>query len=135
MRTSRGLKLASAAVGLMMITAACGAGGASSSAPASGSGGAAGGGSLTVLVEAGGKGELTPIADKCKAEIGTTINFVELPYDGLFNRLNTEFASGSTTFDVAALDAIWLPTFADGLQPLDSMFTDAVKKDFFPATV
>jgi ABC-type glycerol-3-phosphate transport system substrate-binding protein len=119
----------------MMITAACGAGGASSSAPASGSGGAAGGGSLTVLVEAGGKGELTPIADKCKAENGTTINFVELPYDGLFNRLNTEFASGSTTFDVAALDAIWLPTFADGLQPLDDMFTDDVKKDLFPATV
>jgi multiple sugar transport system substrate-binding protein len=104
----------------------CGAGGG---APA------AGDDSITLLVEAGGHGELQPIADKFEEDTGTSVTFVELPYDGLYNRLNSEFSSGSLSFDVAALDSIWLPTFAEALTPLDDMFTDDVQSDLFPALV
>ncbi|MCU1542788.1 MAG: carbohydrate transporter substrate-binding protein family [Microbacteriaceae bacterium] len=91
--------------------------------------------SITVLVEAGGHGELQPIADQFKKDTGTSVTFVELPYDGLYNRLNSEFSSGSLSFDVAALDSIWLPNFAEALTPLDDIFTDEVQSDLFPALV
>ncbi len=101
----------------------CGAGGASTSSPKN----------LTVLVEAGGHAELQPIADLYKKDTGTTVKFVELPYDGLYNRVNSELSSGSISFDVAALDAIWLPAFKDGLTSMNSFFTEEVKSDNFPA--
>jgi ABC-type glycerol-3-phosphate transport system substrate-binding protein len=91
--------------------------------------------SLTVLVEAGGHAELQPIADLYKKDTGTKVTFVELPYDGLYNRLNSEFSSGTVSFDVAALDSIWLPAFKDAVSPLDKLFTSAVKSDLFPALV
>lgn len=106
----------------------CGAGGPTSS-------GDAGSSSINVLVEAGGHAELQPIADQCKKETGVNVNFVELPYDGLFNRLSSEFSSGTVSFDVAALDSVWLPSFKDALQPIDELFTDEAKKDIFPALV
>ena len=39
------------------------------------------------------------------------------------------------SFDIAALDAIWLSAFADGVAPLDDLFTDDVKSDLFPGLV
>jgi ABC-type glycerol-3-phosphate transport system substrate-binding protein len=104
----------------------CGAGGGTT---------ASGDDTITVLVEAGGHGELQPIADQFEKDTGTSVTFVELPYDGLYNRLNSEFGSGSLSFDVAALDAIWLPTFAEALTPLDDLYTDDVKSDLFPSLV
>ena len=104
----------------------CGAGGGTT---------ASGDDSITVLVEAGGHGELQPIADQFKKDTGTSVTFVELPYDGLYNRLNSEFSSGSLSFDVAALDSVWLPTFAEALTPLDDIYTDEVQSDLFPALV
>ncbi len=124
------LSLGAAAVSTAALTA-CGAGGAAPSAAPSGGGG----GSLTVLCEAGGKAELTPVADAFSKQTGTQVTFVELPYDGLYNRFNTELAAGTPSFDVAAMDAIWLPTFAGKLLPLDDLFTDAVKADLFPSLV
>ncbi|NVN00641.1 extracellular solute-binding protein [Arthrobacter sp. SDTb3-6] len=91
--------------------------------------------SITVLVEAGGHAELQPIADLYKKDTGVKVNFVELPYNGLYNRVNSELSTGSVSFDVAALDAIWLPTFAAGLQPLNDLYTPAVKADNFPSVV
>lgn len=114
------------AVGITVVLSGCGAGGG---APA------AGDDSITILVEAGGHGELQPIADQFEKDTGTSVTFVELPYDGLYNRLNSEFSSGSLSFDVAALDSIWLPTFAEALTPLDDMFTDDVQSDLFPALI
>lgn len=90
---------------------------------------------LTVLVEGGGLAELQPIADLYEEQTGTTITLVELPYDGLYDRIQTELGSGSVSFDIAALDAIWLSAFADGVQPLDDLFTDDVKSDLFPGLV
>ena len=130
-RLSRRARVTSAiAVGAAAALAltACGAGGSSTSS-------SSGTKSLTVLVEAGGHGELQPIADAYEKQTGTKINFVELPYDGLYNRLNSEFSSGTVSFDVAALDAIWLPAFKDALTPINDMFTDDVKKDLFPSLV
>src|SRR4051794_32460455 len=111
-----------------LALSACGAGGG---------GGESGSDSknLTVLVEAGGHAELQPIADAYKKETGTTVKFVELPYDGLYNRLNSEFTSGAVSFDVAALDAIWLPAFAEAVTPLNDLFTDKVQSDLFPGLV
>lgn len=107
--------------------AACGAGGDDSSSD--------GGDKVTVLVEGGGKAELEPVAKAFTEETGTKVSLVELPYDGLYDRLSSEFSSGSVSFDVAALDAVWLKGFADGVEPLDDMFTDDVQADLFPALV
>jgi len=109
------------------VLAGCGAGG--------GTGASGDADTVTVLVEAGGHGELQPIADQYTEETGTSIEFVELPYDGLYNRLNSEFSSGSVSFDVAALDAIWLPAFAGAVTPLDDLYTDEVTADLFPSLV
>ncbi len=118
-----------------LALAACGAGGA---APADDATTGDDGGSseaLTVLVEGGGKAELEPVAEKFTEETGTAVTFVELPYDGLYDRLSSELSSGNVSFDVAALDAIWLSAFADGVQPLDDVMTEDVQADLFPALV
>ncbi|MFC9914576.1 ABC transporter substrate-binding protein [Streptomyces sp. NPDC127197] len=114
------------ATGLAAAVTACGAGGSSS-------GGSSG--SLTVLCESGGHAELTKIAAAFKKETGHAVTFVELPYDGLYNRLNSELSTGSVSFDLAAVDAIWLPTFANAFQSLDDLFTADVTADLFPSLV
>ncbi|WP_334171219.1 extracellular solute-binding protein [Sinomonas sp.] len=116
---------ASAAAVTALALGGCGVGGSTSSS----------GKNITVLVEAGGHAELQPIADEYTKETGTKVSFVELPYDGLYNRLNSELTSGSVSFDVAAMDSVWMPTFKDAVAPLDSLFTDSVKGDLFPALV
>ncbi|MER7243866.1 sugar ABC transporter substrate-binding protein [Kribbella sp. NPDC000426] len=113
------------ATSLILAIAGCGAGGSSAGAA----------GKLTVLVEGGGKAELQPIADLYQKQTGTTVELVELPYDGLYDRIQTELGSGKTSFDVAALDAIWLSAFSAGVSPLDNLFTDDVKRDLFPGLV
>lgn len=105
---------------------ACGVGGSGSSGDED---------ALTLLVEAGGHGQLKPIADQFTKDTGTAVSFVELPYDGLFNRLSSELTGSAVSFDVAALDAVWLASFHSALTPLDDMFTDEVKADLFPSLV
>jgi ABC-type glycerol-3-phosphate transport system substrate-binding protein len=117
--------LAGAAVTAMALTS-CGVGGPTSDPNSK---------SVTVLVEAGGHAELTPIAEQCEKDTGIRATFVELPYEGLFNRLTSEFSSGQVSFDVAAVDSVWLPNVKDAVQPLDDLFTDEAKKDIFPALV
>jgi ABC-type glycerol-3-phosphate transport system substrate-binding protein len=116
-----------AALGAAALTlAGCGVGGGGDSADTD---------ELTVLVEGGGLAELQPVADAYEEETGTTVTLVELPYDGLYDRISTELSSGEVSFDVAALDAIWLTAFADGVTPLDDLFTDDVQSDLFPGLV
>lgn len=130
LRNARGTR--AALVGTVLASIAtltisgCGAGGSSSADAAD---------DLTVLVEGGGLAELQPIADLYEEETGTTVKLVELPYDGLYDRIQTELGSGNVSFDVAALDAIWLSAFADGVEPLDELFTDEVTSDLFPGLV
>lgn len=110
-----------------LTATACGAGGPVESGSADDD--------VTVLVEAGGRAELTDVAEVCEGSTGLDVTFVELPYDGLFNRLSSEFSAGTVSFDVAALDSVWLPSFKDALQPIDELFTEEVKQDIFPALV
>jgi len=112
---------------IALAVTGCGAGG---SAPTSSSAN-----SINVLVEAGGHSELAGVAEKCQAATGVEATFVELPYDGMFNRLSSEFSAGQVSFDVAALDSVWLPNFKSALQPIDEVFTEEAKKDIFPALV
>jgi multiple sugar transport system substrate-binding protein len=117
---------ASIATAAVLALSGCGAGGGSTSSSVK---------SITVLVEAGGHGELQPIADLYQKDTGVKVNFVELPYNGLYNRVNSELSTGNVSFDVAALDAIWLPAFSAGLTPLNSLYTSAVKADNFSSVV
>jgi ABC-type glycerol-3-phosphate transport system substrate-binding protein len=117
--------------GAALALSACGAGGSAGSASA----GTGASEALTVVVEGGGKAELQPIADLYTEETGTDVTLLELPYAGLYDRISSELTSGSPSFDVAALDAIWLTAFAPGLEPLDELFTDEVKGDLFGGLV
>lgn len=106
-----------------LILSACGAGGGGSSSSDADS--------LTVVVEGGGLAELQPIADLYEEETGTSITLVELPYAGLYDRISSELQAGDPSFDIAALDAIWLPAFAPGLAPLDDLYSPDVEGDLF----
>ncbi|MFC5789144.1 sugar ABC transporter substrate-binding protein [Agromyces tardus] len=90
---------------------------------------------LTVVVEGGGKAELQPIADLYQEKTGTKVTLVELPYAGLYDRISSELQAGKPSFDIAALDAIWLPAFAPALAPLDDLFTADVQDDLFGGLV
>lgn len=72
-------------------------------APTSGS---AGTGTVNVLVEAGGHAELTGVAEQCKKDAGIDVNFVELPYDGMFNRLSSEFPPATSPWTSPP----WIPS-------------------------
>lgn len=126
-RGRRGLMTMAAVAATALALSGCGAGGPAAQP--------SGDDSLTVVVEGGGKAELQPIADLYKEETGTTVTLVELPYAGLYDRISSELQSGSPSFDVAALDAIWLTAFAPGLAPLDDLYTDDVKSDLFGGLV
>ena len=127
-RRGRRAFIAIAAVTVAAIAlSGCGAGGTGTSATD--------GAGLTVVVEGGGKAELQPIADLYKEETGTEVTLVELPYAGLYDRISSELQAGEPSFDIAALDAIWLPAFAPGLAPLDDLFTDDVESDLFGGLV
>jgi ABC-type glycerol-3-phosphate transport system substrate-binding protein len=91
--------------------------------------------SINVLVEAGGAGELAPIAKLYKKDTGVTVNLITLPYQGLYDKVNSELSSGAVSFDVASLDAVWLPAFAPGLDSMNSFYTPAVKADNFPSVL
>ncbi|MDT0163947.1 sugar ABC transporter substrate-binding protein [Actinotalea sp. AC32] len=139
-RSTRGRRRAVLAGGLILTTTlalgACGAGGGAASQGDEPAGtGDASADELTVLVEGGGKAELEPVAAAFTEETGTEVTFVELPYDGLYDRLSSELSSGNVSFDVAALDAIWLRAFADGVESLDDLMTDDVQADLYPALV
>jgi multiple sugar transport system substrate-binding protein len=111
----------------LLAAAACGAGGSGSDAGDTKT--------LNLLCEGGGKIELQPVVEAYQKSAGVTVNLVELPYDGLFNRLTSELAAGKVSFDICAVDAVWLPLFANKLAAIDQLFTDQVKADLFPALI
>ncbi|MBE1875970.1 sugar ABC transporter substrate-binding protein [Myceligenerans sp. TRM 65318] len=128
-RVRRARTAASVVAAVALVLSGCGAGGGS--APETGSDST----TLSVVVEGGGKAELQPVADLYEEETGTEIKLVELPYAGLYDRVSSELKAGEPSFDVAALDAIWLTAFAPGLAPIDDLFTDDVTADLFGGLV
>lgn len=88
---------------------------------------------INVLVEAAGRSLQQAIADQFTKETGITVNFVEVPYQGVYDKLLAELGAGTSNYDVATIDVIWMAKLADFAEPLDSLFTDAVKQDLAPA--
>ncbi|WP_055047186.1 ABC transporter substrate-binding protein [Devosia sp. A16] len=88
---------------------------------------------ITVLVEGGGHSLQQAAADAFTKETGITVNFVEVPYQGVFDKLTAEIASGTSNYDVATIDVVWNAAFAGHVEDLSDLFTDAVKADIPPA--
>ncbi len=84
---------------------------------------------ITVLVEGGGHSLQQAAADAFTKETGIEVNFVEVPYQGVFDKLTAEIASGTSNYDVATIDVVWNAAFASHVEDLSDLFTDAVKAD------
>lgn len=134
-RSKSAVVAASLGIVALMALAGCSPSSSSVESPASDEPSDANAQSLTVLVEGGGLAQLQPVADVFKEETGVAVELVELPYPGLYDRIQSELGSGAVSFDVAALDAIWLSAFADGMTPLDDLMTPEVTGDLFAGLV
>jgi ABC-type glycerol-3-phosphate transport system substrate-binding protein len=89
--------------------------------------------SINILVEGGGEQLQKAIAEKFTAETGIAVNFTVVPYAGVYDKLSAEVASGTSNYDVATIDVIWMAKFAEFAEPLDDLFTDEIKADLPPA--
>ncbi len=85
--------------------------------------------SINILVEGGGELLQKPIAAQFTAETGIDVNFTVVPYQGVFDRLSAEIASGTSNFDVATIDVVWNAHFAKYVDDLSDLFTDKVRND------
>ena len=90
---------------------------------------------LTVLVEQGGVWLQEAAARQFEEETGHTVEFVNVPYGSVFDRLSAEMATGGSAFDVATIDVVWMSHFAPFAEPLDDLFTEDVIADLFPSLV
>ncbi len=54
---------------------------------------------------------LKAIAADCGTKIGTKIEFVDNPYDALYEKLVTTFKANDSTFDLVMIDDPWMPKF------------------------
>ncbi|MDE0304738.1 MAG: sugar ABC transporter substrate-binding protein [Albidovulum sp.] len=89
--------------------------------------------SINVLVEGGGLMLQKAMAEKFTEETGIEVNFTEVPYQGVFDRLSAEIASGASSFDVATIDVVWMANFAPHVEDLTDLFTEEVTADLPPA--
>jgi ABC-type glycerol-3-phosphate transport system substrate-binding protein len=90
---------------------------------------------ISVLVEGGGHSLQKAAAEAFTKETGIAVNFVEVPYQGVYDKLSAEIASGTSNFDVATIDVVWNAAFADHVEDLSDLFTDTVRADLPPALV
>jgi len=88
---------------------------------------------LNILVESGGFQLQEEIAKQFEADTGNKVNFVQVPYANVYEKLVAEMAAGGDAFDVATIDAIWIAAFAEFALPLDDLVTDEVKANIFPS--
>ncbi len=90
---------------------------------------------ISVLVEGGGHSLQKAAAEAFTEETGIEVTFVEVPYQGVYDKLSAEIASGTSNFDVATIDVVWNAAFADHVEDLSDLYTDAVRADLPPALV
>ncbi|MBX5205309.1 sugar ABC transporter substrate-binding protein [Rhizobium sp. NZLR1] len=88
---------------------------------------------INVLVEGGGEMLQKAVAEKFTAETGIEVKFSVVPYQGVFDKFSAEIASGSSAFDVVAIDVVWNAKFAGHVEDLSPLFTEAVRKALPPA--
>jgi ABC-type glycerol-3-phosphate transport system substrate-binding protein len=91
--------------------------------------------SINILVEGGGKMLQEAVAEKFTEETGIEVVFTEVPYQGVFDKLSAEIASGSSNFDIATIDVVWNANFAPHVDDLSGLFTDEVRADLPSALV
>jgi ABC-type glycerol-3-phosphate transport system substrate-binding protein len=91
--------------------------------------------SITVLVEGGGHSLQQAAAEAFTEETGIAVTFVEVPYQGVYDKLSAEIASGTSNYDVATIDVVWNAAFAPYVEDLSGLFTEAVVADIPPALV
>ncbi len=89
--------------------------------------------SISVLVEGGGHSLQQAAADAFTRETGIEVVFVEVPYQGVYDKLSAEIASGTSNYDVATIDVVWNAAFAAHVEDLSDIYTDAVRADIPPA--
>jgi multiple sugar transport system substrate-binding protein len=94
-------------VATLLIVGACTTGGGGSTAP--------GGANPTQLTIAAVKGVedqgLKAVAPAYEQKTGVKLNFVELPYSDLYDKLVTTFKANDATYDLVMLDDPWMPKF------------------------
>lgn len=88
---------------------------------------------ITVMVEAGSPAEslANETAEQFYSETGIKVNVDAIAYSGMYEKLSTETKAGTSTHDVACMDFIWLPAFANAITPI----TGADTSDFLPSLV
>ena len=93
--------------------------------------------SLSVLVQGGSEAHkfVQATAPEFEKLSGYKLNIVAVPYSGIYDKMTAEVASGQGAYDVASVDFIWLPAWADKLVPQDDLLTPAVKADLFDITI
>jgi len=118
----KGSLAAGLGIGAAGVLSACGAGSSTSSSD---------GKTITFL----GGTAYQAVVDAFTKKTGIKVNNVNLPYDGQYQRLVSEFGSNNFTFDVSAVDEIWISQFAKQAAPMDDLFTSAVTGDLFDVLV
>lgn len=86
---------------------------------------------ITVMVESGSPAEslANETANQFYQETGIKVIVDAVAYNGMYDKLSAETKTGSSTHDVACLDFIWLPAFADSISPITGVDTS----DFLPS--
>lgn len=90
--------------------------------------------SITVLVEGGSPAEqvITQTQDEFYEKSGYRINVETVPYNGVYDKLRTEVSSQAGAYDVAVVDTIWIPSLAEGLEPINGIISDNMRNELFP---
>jgi multiple sugar transport system substrate-binding protein len=96
---------------ILVVSACSNGGGASASAGNSGAGNGKPA-SLTIAAVKGVEdGGLKAVAPMYEQKTGIKLNFVELPYSDLYDKLVTTFKANDATYDLVMLDDPWMPKF------------------------
>ncbi len=127
------IKFAAAALAASLTIVGCAAS-PTASAPAT-SGSAAAGQTIRILAEGGGVGLQKGIAEQFTKDTGIKVEFVEVPYADVHDKLAADISTGAGSYDLATIDVIWMTEFGPSLQPIDDLMPADVAADLPAALV
>lgn len=92
---------------------------------------------LSVLVQGGSEAHtfVQSTAAEFEKLSGYKLNIVAVPYSGIYDKMTAEIVSPQGAYDIASVDFIWLPAWAEKLVPQDDLLTPEVRADLFDVTV
>lgn len=126
-------KIGAAALAASLMLGGCTAA-TTASTPASSSGSAAAGQTIRILAEGGGVGLQKGIAEQFTKDTGIKVEFVEVPYADVHDKLAADISAGAGSYDLATIDVIWMTEFGPSLQPIDDLMGSEVTSDL-PASL